>query len=499
MPIRDSRTPLLSLAVDRQAGTALQIQIYNQVRDAILSGRLLPGAGLPATRTLAQDLVVSRNTVTGAFDRLMAEGYIEGKTGSGTRVSAVLPEDMLTTRRQGGNNMGAGLPAGKLSSLIRSLATKEIRSRHSEPGTHAFRPGLPALDDFPFHLWGRINARFWRHPPRDLLISGDLGGYLPLRRSIANYLGAMRGVNCSPAQIMVTSGAQQALDMISRALIDSGDNVWVENPGYAGMRATLTAAGAVLHHIPVDAEGLSVKTGRNRAPDAVMATVTPSHQFPLGVTMSLSRRLELLNWAAEANAWILEDDYDSEFRYGDKPLSALQGLDESGCVIYVGTFSKVLFPSLRLGYIVVPESLVSTFTELRAAIDDYPALALQPVLHAFFEEGHFASHIRRQRKLYAARQQTLLNALGQYADGLLRAAPHDAGMHLVAEIDPGVSLTDQEIYLRALDAGLDAPPLSGFFAGSVRKEGLILGYAGLTDKEIDRDVKRLVAVIRKPV
>ena len=497
MPPRAPKTPLLTLALDRQGKSPLQSQLFEQIREAILSGRLAPGTGLPASRTLATELEVSRNTVLGAFERLLAEGYIEGKTGSGTRVSRVLPEDLLTTRSKAEKNQKNPLLAGKLSRLAGGLERPAFRDRHATPGTRSFRPGLPDLENFPFELWGRLNARFWRHPPHDMLHTGEIGGYRPLRQSIAAYLGAVRGLHCSADQIMITSGAQQALDLISRMIIDPGDKVWVENPGYSGLRATLMAAGGAIHHIPVDQDGLSVQTGRRKAPDAVLAAVTPSHQFPLGVTMSLARRLELLDWANDANAWILEDDYDSEFRYGGKPLSALQGLDDKGRVIYVGTFSKVLFPSLRLGYVVLPEGLVDAFQNLRSSIDDHPALALQPALHRFFEEGHFASHIRRQRKLYAERQQLLIQALKKHASGLLDIEPHEAGMHLVADINPTCGLTDQEISRRALEAGLEVPALSKYFEGPERTEGLILGYAGLTATEIDDGIKRLVEVVKQ--
>jgi len=499
MPPRASKSPLLSLALDRHGPEPLQAQIFDQVRAAILAGRLTPGTRLPATRALATELGVSRNTILGAFERLYAEGYIEGRMGSGTQVSGVLPEDLLSARQLAGAQAGTTVAAGKLSALSKQMTGMNYRNRHSAKGARAFRPGLPDLQQFPFQLWSRIIAKFWRHPQHDLLCSGDLGGYLPLRRSIAAYLGAVRGLRCTPEQIMITSGAQQALDLIARTLIDPGDDVWVENPGYVGLRSTLMAAGARINHIAVDDEGLSVEAGRRQAPTAVLAAVTPSHQYPLGVTMSLARRLELLDWATGANAWILEDDYDSEFRYGGKPLSALQGLDQSGRVIYVGTFSKVLFAALRMGYIVIPEALLGPFTELRASIDDQPALALQPALHTFFEDGHFASHIRRLRGLYAARQEMLIDALKAEADGLLTASPHEAGMHLVAGLGPDCALSDHDIARRAADAGLTVRALSAFYEGSEKPEGLVLGYAGLTEDEIKRDVKRLVSVMQTPI
>jgi len=495
MPARPSRSPLLSLSLDRHRSDSLQAQIFDQIREAILTGRLGPGVRLPATRTLAKELGVSRNTILASFERLYAEGYIEGQLGSGTRVSNVLPEDLLSARNLAGLGAEISTPAGKLSNLSRQMSALKYRSRHSPRGTRAFRPGLPDLEQFPFQLWSRVVARFWRHPPHDQLLSGDLAGFLPLRQSISSYLGAVRGLHCTAEQVLITSGAQQALDIVARTIIDPGDDVWVENPGYAGLRSTLTAAGACLNHIPVDEDGLSVEIGRRRAPNAVLAAVTPSHQYPLGITMSLPRRLELLDWAAEANAWILEDDYDSEFRYGGRPLSALQGLDKSGRVIYVGTFSKVLFPTLRLGYVVVPEPLLAPFIEIRASIDDHPALAMQPALHAFIEEGYFASHIRRLRGLYAQRQDMLLAGLNAKADGVLNATPRHAGMHLVADLNSALGLSDSDASRLAAKAGLIAPALSEFYQGPGATEGLVLGYAGLTADEIDRDVKRLVIAL----
>lgn len=486
---------LISISLDRKHKDSLQEQIFVQVQQAILTGRLAPGTRLPATRPLASELGVSRNTILGAFDRLVSEGYLEGRRGSGMQVSVVLPEHLLNIRNR--DKMAPTNPhaVGKLSRLSGQLSNPHYRSRHTPSGLRAFRPGLPDLEHFPFKIWSRTLARFWRHPPHDLLLTGDLGGYRPLRASIAAYLNNVRGINCRTEQVFITSGAQQALDLIARVIIDPGDDVWVENPGYAGLRSTFTAAEAVINPISVDTQGLSVTEGRQKAPDAVLAAVTPSHQYPLGITMSLSRRLELLDWAKEANAWILEDDYDSDFRYAGKPLSALQGLDDSGRVIYVGTFSKVLFPSLRLGYVVVPQALLGPFTEMRAAIDDYPALALQPVLHAFMEEGHFASHIRKLRRLYAERQEMLISALKSHAEGLLSTSPHEAGTHLVASLNPAYEISDLEAARRAGAVGLVTPALSSFYDGDVKREGLLLGYAGLNEYEIDRDVQRLVAAL----
>lgn len=485
------KSPLLSIAIEKNSDLPLQIQIFDQVRDAILSGRLAPGTRLPASRTLASELTVSRNTVLAAFERLYAEGYTEGQVGSGTRVSLVLPEELLSARKNFTEEDVLSGHSGKLSRLATRLQL--YRRPNKVAHLRAFRPGLPDLDSFPFAVWSRLVGRFWRNPRKDLVFSGDLSGYRPLRDVVAGYLGAVRGLHCCGENVVITSGAQQALDLIARTLIDQGDKVWVENPGYSGLRNTLAAAGAELVHVPVDEGGLSVKSGIEMAPNAVLAAVTPSHQYPLGVTMGLPRRLELLEWARGKDAWILEDDYDSDFRYSGRPLSALQGLDQSGRVIYVGTFSKILFSTLRLGYVVLPDHLLDPFLAVRSALDDHPALALQPALTEFIEDGHFAAHLRRLRKLYGERQEILIDALDRQGSGLFHAAPHEAGMHLIAEMKNHLKMTDTQASDQAHAINLAAPALSSYFANSsVDQRGLVLGYAGLTEIEIRKGVEKLV-------
>ncbi len=494
MPKNRQKSPLLSISIDREAAESLQIQIFEQVRGAILAGRLAPGTRLPASRTLASELKVSRNTILAAFERLYAEGYTEGQIGSGTRVSRVLPEDLLSARRQSTAMTTGQMTSGKLSKLTAALSTRRAIDRSAH--RRAFRPGLPDLDSFPFAIWSRLVGRFWRNPPKELVFSGDLSGYRPLRDVVAAYLGAVRGLNCTGENVIITSGAQQALDLIARTVIDPGDKVWVENPGYSGLRNTLKAAGAELVHVPVDRQGVSVQTGIGLAPDAVLAAVTPSHQYPLGVTMSLSRRLEVLDWAQDRGAWILEDDYDSDFRYSGRPLSALQGLDRKGRVIYVGTFSKILFPTLRLGYVVLPDFLIDPFLRVRSALDDHPAIALQPALAEFIEDGHFAAHLRRLRHLYGDRQKFLINAVATQGAGLLEVEPHEAGMHLVARFAESQPLSDRQVAERADRAGLVAPALSGYYADpTVDRRAVVLGYAGLTEAEIVQAMSTLVTAI----
>jgi len=503
MEKRVSNAPLLSLAVDKTAAEPAYRQVYEQVRRAILEGRVAPGTRLPATRSLARELVVSRNTVLNAYDMLLAEGYTEGRVGSGTRVSGILPEVLLAARsaavvpaRAAATDAApAAASTTTLSRLSRLTEEMPRMDQRARGGFRAFRPGIPEVESFPWDIWGRLIGRFWRHPPSDLVCGGDLAGHGPLRDAIADYLGATRGVVCGGDQVMITSGAQQALDLVARLLLDPGDAVWMEEPGYAGLRGAFTAVGAEIQPVPVDAEGIDVAAGRRLAGDAVLAAVTPSHQYPLGVTMSLPRRLELLDWARAADAWILEDDYDSEYRYAGKPLSALQGLDAHGRVIYVGTFSKVMFPALRLGYLVLPPALVAPFGRLRSVLDDTPSLAAQPALAQFITEGHFAAHVRRMRGLYAERQAVFLEIFADAAAGVLEAAPDEAGMHLVAGLNGGLGLTDRDASARAAEDGISAPALSAFYAGPPARQGLLLGYAGLSDAEMRDGARKLVAAL----
>lgn len=496
MPQAADRAPLLMVSVDRQSSVPMHRQIYDQIRDSILGGRLSPGRRLPSTRALAKELKVSRNTVLSAFDQLFAEGYTEGQIGSGTQVSRILPEDVLAARSSSTPRDDLHLnPADVLSENGHALLHAKPRVRRDVSG-HAFRPGMPEIDRFPWNNWSRMIAKFWRNPPRSLVSYGEPGGYGPLRTAIADYLCAVRGLVCDADQVIITAGAQQAIDLVARALLNPKDKVWIEDPGYAGIKGVLTAAGAELVPLPIDAQGLIVGEGVRQVPNARMAVVTPSHQYPLGVVMSLSRRLELLEWAAENNAWILEDDYDSEYRYAGRPLSALQGLDTKGRVIYVGTFSKVMFPAVRLGYMVVPKGLSKPMMDIRRSLDDQTAIAMQPVLTEFIESGHFAQHIRRMRTLYADRQQTLLDAIHLHLDDVLEIAPDEAGMHIVALIKPGTGLVDADIAEQAAKRKLTLFPLSEFYLGKADRNGLVLGYAGVEERDIVRGVETLTKIIR---
>jgi GntR family transcriptional regulator/MocR family aminotransferase len=480
------------VSLDASSVDPLHRQLYDRLRSGILAGQLSAGARLPSTRTLAAELGVSRTTVVTAFENLLAEGYLEGRVGSGTYVAGSLPEEVLGIRARPAGPppplSGRGLSRrGNLLAATRTTAVEDTGS------PRAFRPGVPALDEFPFGVWRRISGSVWRRPSGELLGYGDPAGYWPLRREISAHLATARAVRCDPEQVIVVSGSQQALDLASRVLLDPGDAVWVEDPGYMGARGALAGSGARLVPVPVDDEGLVVAAGIQREPGARLACVTPSHQYPLGVTMSLTRRLELLGWARRSGAWVIEDDYDSEYRYTGRPLEALQGLDAEGRVVYVGTFSKVLFPALRLGYLVVPPDLIDAFTAARELVDRHPPTVEQAVLAEFIAAGHFSRHLRRMRALYAARQEALFEEISQHLSGFLDASPAESGMHLVGWLPAGID--DKEASHRAAHRGIEAPPISLYTTSENVRGGLMLGYAAVDEARTREGVRRLARAL----
>jgi GntR family transcriptional regulator/MocR family aminotransferase len=483
-----------SLTLDPASPAPIYRQIYSGVRAAILQGRLAPGAALPSTRAFAAELGVSRTTVVAAFEQLLAEGYVQGRAGAGTYVAQTLPDDLLRPAADRPARHAAGGDGRGLSRRGALLAATPVAAARDEGRPVAFRPGLPALDAFPFALWARLVARRYRRPPAELLSYGDPAGYRPLREAIAGYLGESRAVRCRPEQVLVVTGAQQAIDLTARVLLDPGDAVWVEDPGYIAGRGSLRGAGAELVPVPVDAQGLDVAAGVAAAPAARMVYVTPSHQYPLGVTMSLPRRLALLEWASRASAWVLEDDYDSEYRYAGRPLAALQGLDSEGRVIYLGTFSKVLFPSLCLAYLVVPADLVDAFVAARMLVNRHSPSLEQAALTDFIVEGHFMRHIRRMRAFYAERQAALVAAAERELAGLLAVTPSEAGLHLVGWLPDGA---DDRAAARAAAAhGVEAPPLTPFGIRPVPRPGLLLGYAAVDEAAIRTGARRLAGALR---
>jgi len=481
---------LPAITVDRSAAKPLYRQICDGYREAIVERRLTGGQRLPSTRTLASELKISRIPVLHAFDQLLAEGYFESRMGSGTFVSSTLPDHAGSLKRP-----AARLNAGRPGTRLLARRPAALLASAPEPwlkGFGAFRMSEPALDHFPFTIWSRLVARHSRGVRRGALNYGSPMGDLPFRQAVAAYLRTARAVRCEAEQIMVVSGSQQALEITARVLLDPRQPVWVEEPGYAGARDALAMAGARLVPVPVDEEGLDVAAGIKICRRARAAYVTPSHQYPLGATMSASRRLQLLDWAQATGSWIIEDDYDSEYRYDSQPIAALQGLDRDARVVYIGTFSKVLFPALRVGYLVIPPDLVDRFSAVREAMDICPPALNPAVLADFIGEGHFARHLRRTSLLYRERRSTLVENLGRTLGPRLQVVGAEAGIHLVALSDrPG----DRSISQRAAREGLWVMPLSACYLSKPLHHGLVLGYGGTSVAEIPKAVQRLRRVI----
>jgi GntR family transcriptional regulator/MocR family aminotransferase len=478
------------VALERDGERSMQQQLYQRLREDILAGRLPPGTRLPATRTIAGDLGVARNTVVAAFAQLTQEGYLAARVGSGTQVAELPPEALLAV----GAPAARPSLAGRRPSLSRRAGPWLAARRPTpDPTRRAFQPGLPETSEFPHAVWARLVQRHARRPGRGTLGYAHASGLPALRAAITTYLGAARGVVCSPDQVFVVAGTQAGLDLVCRLLLDPGDAAWMEEPGYLGARAALLGAGARLVPVPVDAEGIDVARGAVLAPHARLAYTTPSHQHPLGMTMSLSRRLALLEWAAGHGAWIVEDDYDSEYRYRGRPIAAMQGLDGGGRVVYLGTFSKTLLPALRAGYVVVPPALVEPMAAaLRNTGHSMPTL-VQAALADFLAEGHFAAHVRRMRGLYAERQAALVGAVARYGGDAIRVSPEDAGMQLAAPFTR--PRDDRAVASVLLDHGVVAAPLSVYYLRRTRTRGLLLGYAAVPAREMGPAVQVLARVL----
>jgi GntR family transcriptional regulator/MocR family aminotransferase len=478
--------------LDARSPTSLWLQLYRQLRQAIVSRRLPCGTRLPATRLLAQELGCSRNTVLGAFEQLVAEGYLEGRVGSGTYVADIIPDDVTLP-------VGLGLARSRVACTLElsprgHLLTLAMPAQR-EP-YKAFAPCLADVSLFPFETWEKV-SRIWRSPPWSLLKRSDPRGYEPLRETICNYLCTSRMIQCRPEDVIITTGARNGIDLVARLLLDPQDPIWVEDPGHPGLRGVFSVADTRVIPVPVDAEGLSVSDGVKTGTRPRMILVAPSHQYPLGVTMSLQRRLELLTFADESDSWIVEDDYDNEFRYSCRPPAAVRSLDGGQRVIYVGTFSKVLFPSLRLGYLVVPSRIADRFTLARVGLDLQPPILPQPIVDAFIREGYFSAHVRRMRSIYRNRQAALIEAANKHLSQLLTVRPDTSGLHLLARFSPKLSerLRDDEASQRAASSGIIAPPLSSFYADHRNGSALVLGYAAVDEKAIVAASQRLAQAL----
>ncbi len=481
--------PLDTLILDETAAEPLYHQLERQLRSAIGEARLRPGDRLPSTRQLAKDLGIARNTAKNAYNQLTIEGYLVTTAGSGTRVAKDLPEQLLHVPQ--GRAKPKPIPvAFPLSAAARSMVTiKPLIRAESNCPSRPFRPHTPATDTFPRALWSQMTIRRSRRMSRDLLERVDPRGYRPLREAVAAYLTSARGVDCDAEQVIITAGTQQAIDLIAKLLLEPGDTVCMEDPGYLPARILFEAAGAEIAAIPVDDEGMDVTQLAGKAASAKLAYVTPSSQFPLGMTMSLPRRLALIEWANESGTVIVEDDYNGEFRYSGRPLPALYGLSPPGRVLYTGSFSKVLFPALRIGYVVVPPEVVDHFTAARWIADRHSPPLEQAALADFIEEGHFARHLRRMRTLYAERQADLVQAASADLGGILEVPAIDAGLHLIGW--SGKAVSQEALFSAAATAGVELTPTSWFGVRNTARQSFLLGFAPFSAKEIRQATKAL--------
>ena len=478
------------IAIDKRRRESLYRQVYEGYRQAIVDGNLAPGQRVPSTRVAALELGISRIPVLEAYAQLLAEGYFESRVGSGTVVSRSLPGRAFPLPPSNPPAAGAGRarPVANRCSVLPGGG-----DLYRPRGRGAFAVGQVAFDHFPFQVWNRLVTRHCRGMRARDLDYGDAMGLPDLREVIAGHLRTARGLHCQAEQILVVSGSQQGLELVARALLDVGDRVWMEEPGYSFARSVFVSTGCRIVPVPVDSEGLDVSSGIRRCRRARAAVVTPSHQYPLGPTMSASRRMQLLDWAARNGSWIVEDDYDSEHRYEGLPATSLQGMDRHSRVVYVGTFSKVLFPSLRLGYAVAPPDMVERFRAVRLAMDICPPTLLQNVLADFIREGHFSRHIRRMRTLYAERRSVLTGNLRQELGPAAELSGGQAGMHLAIVMN---GIDDRAAADRAEKLRLWITPLSpAYHRAEAARTGFILGFGSTPVHEIPDAVRKLRAVL----
>jgi GntR family transcriptional regulator/MocR family aminotransferase len=485
------RAANLLIRIDPGAGEGLQQQIYAGIRRAILEGVVQPGTRLPSSRAVAADLGVSRTTSLLALDQLLAEGYLTARGGSGTFVARELPDDLHETRASRPVKRPRHPP---LSRRGMALSETPPAGRRIAGPPRPFRIGVPALDLFPVRLWSQLVNRRLRSVTSGQLDYGEAGGFRALREAIADHVRTARGTQCDVDQVFIVAGAQRGIALICSLLLDPGDEVLMEDPGFPGARSALLAAGARILPVRVDKDGPNVPASGRRGGDARLVYLTPSHQFPLGVPMSLPRRLAVLKWASAARAWVIEDDYDSEFRYGTRPIPCLHGLDVDGRVIYVGSFAKTLFPALRLGFLIVPPDLHDRLLAARRAADSAPPTLDQAALADFMAGGHFDRHLRRMRAAYRERLEALYAAAERFCRGALRVRTARTGLHVVADVE-GADAT--RVFEEALARGVEVMPLSAYyFGGGKAANGLVLGFGGVRPDAMDPGMERLAAAIQ---
>jgi GntR family transcriptional regulator/MocR family aminotransferase len=482
--------PTLELALPpNSSGVAAYLWLYSSLRAEVLCGRLLPGTRLPSTRDLARQYGLARGTIVNAFEQLKSEGYVEGTVGSGTHVSKVLPERLFHVAS--GNAAKADKQPKRPATISDYARRARLFGGYENRPTRAFRANLPALDLFPTTLWTRITLRCLRRTSRRHLMGCDPLGYIPLRQAVADYLSQSRGVRCVPEQVAIVSGVQEALDLTARLLLNPGERVCMENPGYPGAVLAFQAFRARVFAAGVDDEGVDIRQLPSKGVRLIY--VTPGHQFPLGITMSLARRLKLLEWAQKSGAVIFEDDYDSEYRYSGRPIPALQGLDGRGLVVYAGSFSKVLFPALRLGYVVIPFDLLHPFEAIQSLTSRHAPLLEQLVLADFIVEGHFGRHLRRMREVYAERLSVLLEEARLRLAGLLEISTVEAGLQTTGWLCGGIDA--ESVAAAAAKHKVEVTPVSRYSLGGAVPQALQLGFAALDVKEIRRGVREFAIAL----
>ncbi|MET4692882.1 PLP-dependent aminotransferase family protein [Endozoicomonas lisbonensis] len=487
------RMPLVEmpeLKLDSDCGTPLFDQLYQTIRQRVLNRLLSPGTRLPSSRNLARQLGIARNTVIAAYEQLIAEGYLESKSGSGTFVTEELPEAWFQADTQP-SSARQPLQTIELSNYADVIKGENIREMGSNQG---FTVGIPDLKAFPAKLWNKVSNSIPQAGLTELMGFQYPQGLPELQEAITDYVRSSRAVRCEPDHVVITQGAQQALDLCARLFLNPGDPVAMENPGYIGAQRAINATGAHIIPLPVDEQGVVVSALEQLHPPPKLVYVTPAHHYPLGNVMSLQRRTQLLNWATTHNSWILEDDYDSEYHYQNRPLASLQGLCENSRVIYIGSFSKVLFPALRLGYTILPPSLTDVFTKAKMEHSGETPVHIQATTAAFIQQGYFSNHLKRMRVLYARKLDTMLNAC-ELLKPWCKVHAQGAGMHLVLEFI--ADICEESIVSQLLKKRIYCSRLSQYYLGKPEKYGLALGFANSSESEIKHKVEQIALIIQE--
>ncbi|EPL5632824.1 PLP-dependent aminotransferase family protein [Proteus mirabilis] len=478
---------------------SISSQVYYAVRKAILEGVLSPGSRLPSSRTLAEMMSISRNSVIAGFERLIDEGYLFTRRGSGTFVTNTIPDSInsnqLVKTTLPTSSLHIDNELGTLNPNLQKMHAFWQQSQLNTNSRFMFHVGVGCIDLFLHELWGRLLGRVWRHSKKELATFNSPTGYTPLKKMICQYAQSTRGLNCQPEQVIIVNGTQQAINLATRVLLQEGDTAWLDDPGYDSARAIFTSYGIKIHPVRSDSDGMDISQAIDQCPQAKLVFTTPSHQFPLGNTLSLSRRIALLEWASSNNMWIFEDDYNSEFRYHTKPIQALQGLDKHQRVIYAGTFSKMMYPGFRLGFLVVPPSLIDSFKVAKYYTDSHSGFLEQATLALFISQGHYARHVRRIRKACYERYLTLTNTIKKYLSHIFRIEPTDSGIHIVCWLQSGY--TEEYIVKEGRKIGLAIQPLSRYCIQSYPKQGVLLGYAAHHPSEIEKNIILLAQALSK--